>query len=496
MANEGRVLVLCQLLKTADSVAYTLRSHGLDAVASSDPAEALAALRKQPCDLAIVQVKLNASTGPEFLTQVRKEFPLMQRVLLENEPLDTDPVRLANEAGPCAVLSEPVEADAIWRLLALEGPVSHAASEATASRIRLEAQKVQRKNEQLEAENRLLSQEVTKLRHRLGRAGGGAAPGPVPDSEQALRANREMGVPGEATPKPGQRATDQESLVADLREALERQLSDPNVVLPVLPPIALEIQRLVGRDDMTFDALAERIKQEQSLAARLLQVVNSPAYAGLERTRSVNQAVARLGLQETGNIIQAVLGENLFRTRHRALAKLMAQLWMHSLCVAYANQNIAHRLELPDREDYFAMGLLHDVGRLLILHLAEQAVRARKIASEDLREDVLLTLMTTLHNEFGARLIRKWEYPQAFEDVVALHDDAEGIQKHSEPVVVTYFSNILSRKIGYSLVPYDPQNDSDERLAEVLNITPGTRLLLEDHLKELVGRIRKSYIGT
>jgi DNA-binding response OmpR family regulator len=71
MANEDRVLVLCQLSKTADSVAYTLRSHGLDVVASSDPAEALAALRKQPCDLAIVHVKLNAGTGLEFLTKAR-----------------------------------------------------------------------------------------------------------------------------------------------------------------------------------------------------------------------------------------------------------------------------------------------------------------------------------------------------------------------------------------------------------------------------------------
>lgn len=476
MANEGRVLVLCQLHKTADSIAFTLRSHGLEAVPMTDPTEALAGLRKKPCDMAIVHVKLNAGKGLDFLTQARKEFPLMQRVLVENEPLVADTVALINEAGPCAVLVEPIQADAIWRLLALEGPVSHAASEATTSRIRLEAQKTQMKNQQLETENRLLSQEVTNLRRHLGRPGGGAG--------------------GAAVPGAAGRRDDLEKLVANLREALEKQLSDPQVVLPALPPIALEIQRLVGRDDITFEALAERIKQEQSLAARLLQVANSPVYAGLERTRSVNQAVARLGLDETASIIQALLGENLFRTRHRALAKLMAQLWMHSLCVAYANQNIAHRLELPDREDYFAMGLLHDVGRLLILHLSEKAVRARKIAPEDLREDVLLTLMKNLHNEFGARLIHTWGYPKAFEEVVALHDDTEGIRKHAEPVIVTYFSNILARKIGYSLVPYDPEKDDEARLAEVLNIAPGTSLLLEDHLKELVERIRKSYMGT
>lgn len=75
----------------------------------------------------------------------------------------------------------------------------------------------------------------------------------------------------------------------------------------------------------------------------------------------------------------------------------------------------------------------------------------------------------------SARLAEKWEYPPAFREAVRLHNDAINIERRSEPVAVTYFSNLLTRKIGFSLVPYDGDPLSSKTLADALNRTADTR---------------------
>jgi HD-like signal output (HDOD) protein len=88
---------------------------------------------------------------------------------------------------------------------------------------------------------------------------------------------------------------------------------------------------MVDRDDCSFEELTGRIEHDQSLSARLLQVANSPMYAGLERIRNLPQAISRLGMQETRNLLYAVLAENLFKTRSPNLMRMMARLRARSV---------------------------------------------------------------------------------------------------------------------------------------------------------------------
>ena len=273
---------------------------------------------------------------------------------------------------------------------------------------------------------------------------------------------------------------------------LNSMVEDPNLVLPVLPEIADQVRKVMGNELNDFDAVAELVETEQGMSARILQVANSPIYAGLERIKSIQQAIGRLGIRETRNILMAVVVQHLFSTNVRQLREMMKRLWLHSIATAYSNEMICQELGVKDSEDFFMMGLLHDIGKLLIIHLLQVGIEKGEWRESDITEDTVNQIMTIRHNDLGARLLEKWQYPGSFREVVRLHDDTTNIHFRSEAVLVTYFSNLLTRKVNFSLLPYEGDPLSDRTLANALNMPPKRREEFERTIKEITSKIQRS----
>jgi HD-like signal output (HDOD) protein len=264
-----------------------------------------------------------------------------------------------------------------------------------------------------------------------------------------------------------------DDMTAEVARVLDLMLEEPDVKLPVLPQVANEVRKLVSQENVSFERLSEVVALEPTMSARILEVANSPLYAGRETTRNLQQAVSRIGLRETRNILSAISAENLFKVSDRRLALLLTKLWMHSLACAYSNEIMAKDLYIAESGDYFMLGLLHDVGKLLFLQLIQQGFE-RKIWNKRIITDELLdTVLNTRHNRLGARLIQKWGYDKTFENVVYLHDDSYYVHEYDEAVVVTFFSNQMTRLMGFSLLPYDQQEDflGHHEIAQALNMS-------------------------
>lgn len=283
------------------------------------------------------------------------------------------------------------------------------------------------------------------------------------------------------------------NFVTRISVELNSMIEEPNISLPVLPEIADKVRNIMSQESYTFESVAEFVEVEQGMSARILQVANSAIYAGKERIYNLQQAVGRLGLRETRNILQAVIAENLFNTDSRQLEEVMKSLWLHSICCAYCNEIIAQTLEIENSDDYFMMGLLHDLGKLLILHLIEQGRKEKRWGDQRVTLDVVKSIMAMRHHDMGARLLQKWHYPMAFQEVVRLHNDDDTIHTRTEPVVVTYASNLFTRKLGIGIVEYDGNDPFQNRLLiRALNLEPKQAEEIERILQEVTTRIRKS----
>jgi HD-like signal output (HDOD) protein len=478
MAPTARVLLLLGNAREADTLRGNLQRQGLEVVCASDAAAALQLMEGAPCDLILCEAEVRNEPTLPFLAQVREQFPLTLRALLENKPIQADARTLVNGVAPCAIYAVLPSGDQIKRLIAFESPVRSVTDRASVDVV-LENDKLRRLSRALDGEKHALEKVVKQLEEQVRDLMRNRTPSaPVPQSAASSGSLDEAEI------------TKRTVL---LGEAMEKALRSEELVLPILPEVGVEVQKLLADENCTFEMLAQRVGMEQAMSARLLQVANSPLYAGLKRIRNLQQAVGRLGMRQTRNLLQSVLAENVFRTQSRGLVRLMNQLWMHSLCVAHSNEQIAVALEIAESGDYFMMGLLHDIGKLLVLYVLDLLLRQGEWQKEELSEEIVRGLMSAYHHDYGVRLIRKWLYSGIYEEVVAFHNDDKTIETRSEPVVVTYFSNLLARKIGYSLVPYEEDLLSNKVLTQALNMSIGTRYMLEERLEHLVQDIQKSF---
>jgi HD-like signal output (HDOD) protein len=173
----------------------------------------------------------------------------------------------------------------------------------------------------------------------------------------------------------------------------------------------------------------------------------------------------------------------------------MTKLWMHNLGCAYSNEIMAKDLYIEESSDYFMMGLLHDIGKLMILHLVQEGYNRKIWSKKTITDDLLDKVLETRHNILGARLMQKWGYDEAFQQVVYLHNDESFVHEYEESVVVTFFSNLLTRKLGFSLMEYDKDTDPLEHheIAQALNMSPTVRTRVEETMRVTVQKIKESY---
>jgi HD-like signal output (HDOD) protein/DNA-binding NarL/FixJ family response regulator len=438
--DTPKVLILCEDENEARRIANSLIKYDVTAVPASGVDNAILRLKEQPFDMVIAESKLGKASGLTFLAQAHRYLPTMQRVVIETAPLDISTNALVNEVAPSAIFPGTIDPEKV---------------------------------------RQLLNQAFSRL------AASTSQPRVMP---RAVVPAGRLGVVMDETEKI--------SSVMEISMALTNLIENPNISLPILPEVAMRVREVIEDDQQSFAAIAEIVETEQGMASRILQVANSPIYAGLERIKNLQQAVSRLGLRETRNIIQAVISQNLFRTEHRHMVEIMRQLWLHSITTAYANEMIAQRLQIPESSDYFMMGLLHDIGKLLIIHLACEGEKKGLWKSPNaVSEGVIRRVFTMRHNDLGARLLEKWNYPGSFQTVVRLHNDRYEIEQRHESVVVTYISNLLTRKLGFSLLPFDNEEELRHAMLDALNMTEMMGFEFENDVRLTTEKIKGSCFG-
>jgi len=188
-------------------------------------------------------------------------------------------------------------------------------------------------------------------------------------------------------------------------------LARDRLVLPTLPEVALHVRQLVQREDVSAAALASAIEKDPALAVRLIRVANSAAQRGGRRVENVRQAVTRLGFDYTRLLISGLAIEQIYsRGSPRVQTRLRAS-WRRSVEVAAAAQVLAAECTLLNPEMAMLAGLIHDVGVLPILRLAE----THQVSPDDDRE--IESVVDVLAPRIGGLVLRAWHFPDELTEV-------------------------------------------------------------------------------
>jgi HD-like signal output (HDOD) protein len=178
----------------------------------------------------------------------------------------------------------------------------------------------------------------------------------------------------------------------------------------------------LGQASTNVIDVANIVKQDMAMSAKILQMVNSAFFGIRRRVTDVRHAVMLLGMPMIRHLTLTLDVFELPRKAKKLPGFSLEAERNHGLLVG----RIARKL-LTDpglAEDAFMAGVLHDVGKLILAsHLTETyrevllEVRRRKVPVEEVEQKVL----GVTHAEIGAYLLGLWGVPHPVVEAVAFH---------------------------------------------------------------------------
>jgi len=198
---------------------------------------------------------------------------------------------------------------------------------------------------------------------------------------------------------------------------LVEKINNDTLVLPTLPAIALKVRRAADDPDINLNGMAEVVRQDPSLSARMIKISNS-AYLGRSvKVTSTQQAITRIGLRQMKNIATALAMEQLFVSKNDVVKQYMTRIWADTIeIVANALAVLqVHTKQTKNRaltlESMMLAALVHNIGVLPILTEAE---RHADVFANPAFLDMAIEKMA---GKLGASIMTEWGFEPEFVNV-------------------------------------------------------------------------------
>lgn len=221
--------------------------------------------------------------------------------------------------------------------------------------------------------------------------------------------------------------------------------------LPSLPAVLMPLLRYLDKplDSQDVHEIVRLISQDKSLAARCLQIVNSPLFGCPREVESIQAAIVALGLER---IHEIAVSCSMLKLGPAVWYEIGPSVfWAHSLACALVSRDLASKIGFPDPAKAYTAGLLHDVGIAALLWVAprefSRAVQLSRSERIPLYEAEKKTLEVT-HVEAGKVIAESWHLPQDLIDAIAYHHSPEKAPRNSALASIVFFSDLLCRLNG------------------------------------------------
>jgi putative nucleotidyltransferase with HDIG domain len=226
--------------------------------------------------------------------------------------------------------------------------------------------------------------------------------------------------------------------------------------IPMLPEVATRIIAIAANPDVTISHLAQVISKDQVLTTRLLSLANSAYYSSPVDVGTVPEAIMRVGAAAVRNLAVTLCVTSRMRERN-VYGTHGQSLVDHSIGTAYLARLVADDVNI-DPEQAFLCGLLHDIGKMVILKWHHDHV---KRTGQPMDPTELAELLGRWHPYVAERAFRRWGLPSELNEPVLYHHDYEHAPTARRLSAVIYLANRLSHRYGFGCEPdgFDPLAD-------------------------------------
>lgn len=229
--------------------------------------------------------------------------------------------------------------------------------------------------------------------------------------------------------------------------------------IPTLPVVATRVTELINDPNSSSADIADVLKKDQVLTAKVLKLINSPYYGIPGEVTDVKRALAYLGFNTLAQLVLSISVISVFQENKNSKFSLQS-FWKHALGTAVASEVIAKKIGYPKPEECFTCGLLHDIGKIVLLKIApEEFMSVVGLAEKEKISffEAERRLEVPAHGYLGEYIADKWRLPMVIRMSIRYHhtdvSQMETILESMKRVVQTVsLANqiVVKENIGYS----------------------------------------------
>ena len=236
-----------------------------------------------------------------------------------------------------------------------------------------------------------------------------------------------------------------------------------------IPQIALKIIRMINAEDYEMKEIADEVKHDQIISAKVITLSNSAMFSPRRRIESIGQALVMLGEKRLLQMVISASIELFFQDSVGGYSLCKGGLYHHATGTAEAAAKISEHLRIASSDVAYTAGLLHDIGKVVL----DQFVSPRypmfyreMFESGNRLVEVEKELIGISHVEAGRRLAELWQLPESLTEVIAYHHDPEKAEINPQLTHLVYFANLLmSRYKTGDIISRIETDNFTERLA-------------------------------
>ncbi len=226
--------------------------------------------------------------------------------------------------------------------------------------------------------------------------------------------------------------------------------------LPSPSPVLTRLYDLLFQRDTNIRELTDVMKGDASLTARVIRSANAAFSSPVNKVDNLHDAVIRIGLIPTIHIITATEIGSIFYGIPFPYGDIQA-LWKHNILVAVLSEAYGLQIKCDNPGIWFTAGLLHDIGRLLLIN-HDPAKYAEVLEVSNGESAILLEAECARfdysHDIAGAYLLKFWNMPDDAVDAAADHHRAPG--EVSELVAAVSMCNQIAHGLTAQDGPHLP----------------------------------------
>lgn len=231
----------------------------------------------------------------------------------------------------------------------------------------------------------------------------------------------------------------------EIVSSIKQRIIDEIEGIPTFPENIIQLQMLCNNPESSIDVISKKISADPALATDVLKLSNSAGFFPGKKIEDISTAVKSIGLKNLNALLTANNARKILDKRY----KEYEHIWDHCNKTAVYARTIAQTFKIQGiAESSFLAGLLHDLGKIVLLstelrtvETISEIVKDRKIKTSTVMEEISIGIS---HSTIGELIAKKWNFPDYLVDAIKNHHSPQNSPDQFKNLSYTvYLANLI-----------------------------------------------------